>query len=128
MRDVPVHFPRADAASKVQKKARQVGFDWQEPGPALAKVCEEANEVRAELEARRDPKTSWRPSLARSTFRACAACSRSSRWAPRRTKFIRRFSAMEQAIRADGKSMETMELPEMDRYWDAVKRSERGNT
>lgn len=43
-------------------------------------------------------------------------------------KFIRRFSAMEQAIRADGKSMETMELPEMDRYWDAVKRSERGNT
>ena len=129
MRDVPVHFPALMRASKVQKKARQVGFDWQEPGPALAKVCEEANEVRAELEARRDPKDELGDLLfaAVNVSRLCGVQPELALGAAT-DKFIRRFSAMEQAIRADGKSMETMDLPEMDRYWDAVKRSERGNT
>ena len=36
-------------------------------------------------------------------------------------KFIRRFTAMESLIRADGKRLEDMTLPEMDVYWDRAK-------
>ena len=35
------------------------------------------------------------------------------------------FTAMEQAILADGKNMRDMTLPDMDKYWDRVKREMR---
>ena len=40
-------------------------------------------------------------------------------------KFIRRFSAMEEKILAEGRSFEEMTLAEMDAVWDEVKREER---
>jgi uncharacterized protein YabN with tetrapyrrole methylase and pyrophosphatase domain len=37
------------------------------------------------------------------------------------SKFIRRFEAMEEMIRADGKNMQDMTLEEMDVYWERAK-------
>ena len=36
-------------------------------------------------------------------------------------KFIRRFEAMENCIKKDGKSLEGLTLREMDVYWERVK-------
>ena len=37
-------------------------------------------------------------------------------------KFIQRFQHMEEALRADGKSLADMTLSEMDVYWEAAKK------
>ena len=50
MRDVPRTFPALMRAAKVQKKARDVGFDWDEAREALEKVREEADEVEEVLQ------------------------------------------------------------------------------
>lgn len=58
MRDVPRTFPALMRAAKVQKKARDVGFDWDEAREALEKVREEADEVERSAEPESSP-ASW---------------------------------------------------------------------
>jgi tetrapyrrole methylase family protein/MazG family protein len=50
LNDVSRGLPPLMRAEKVQKKARQVGFDWDDPRDALKKVEEEAREVRQALD------------------------------------------------------------------------------
>lgn len=126
MRDVPGHLPALMRAYKVQNKARQVGFDWDTPQEALAKVREEADEVDAELAGGTDPEGELGDLLF-----AVVNASRLAGVQPEVAlggaieKFIRRFSQMEQAVARDGKSLKGMTLSEMDAYWDAVKQTER---
>ncbi len=126
MRDVAQNLPALMRAAKVQKKARQVGFDWDSPLPALLKVLEEAEEVRAEIENGRDPEEELGDLLF-----AAANVSRLAKVQPelalaRATeKFIRRFDKMEQAVLADGRALPDMTLPEMDEYWNRVKEGEK---
>jgi uncharacterized protein YabN with tetrapyrrole methylase and pyrophosphatase domain len=41
-------------------------------------------------------------------------------------KFVRRYATMERLAQADGRPLRELTLEEQDRYWDAVKREERG--
>lgn len=126
MRDVPGHLPALMRASKVQNKAKQVGFDWDNPSDALAKVREEADEVQAELAKGADPQEEL-GDLLFATVNAARLCGVQPELAlsAATEKFIRRFDQMEQAIQAEGKTLQGMTLAEMDEYWDAVKRMER---
>src|SRR5262245_44104499 len=45
---VPVALPALTRALKLQAKAGQVGFDWNDPLAVLAKIREEADEIEAE--------------------------------------------------------------------------------
>ena len=125
LRDVSAALPALTRAAKVQKKAAQVGFDWDNAEEALPKVSEEAREVSEELEAGRDPSGELGDLLF-----ACVNVARLAGADPEEAltaateKFIRRFTAMERAILADGKDLRAMTLPEMDVYWDRVKREE----
>jgi len=51
MDGIPAHLPALHYANKVQRKAASVGFDWPSVDGPLAKVAEEADEVRAEITA-----------------------------------------------------------------------------
>lgn len=53
--DVSHSLPALMRAAKVQKKAKEVGFDWDTAQDALPKVHEEAEEVLAELAKNADP-------------------------------------------------------------------------
>ena len=123
--DVSRALPALTRAAKVQKKAAQVGFDWDSAPEALPKVAEEAAEVRAELDAGRDPLEELGDLLF-----ACVNVSRLSGVDPEEAltaateKFIRRFTAMEALILADGKALKDMTLAEMDAYWDRVKKTQ----
>lgn len=125
LRDVPLALPALTRAAKVQKKAAQVGFDWDSAAEALPKVAEEAEEVRQELDAARDPAGELGDLLF-----ACVNVARLAGADPEEAltaateKFIRRFEAMEKAIAADGLDLNAMTLPEMDVYWDRVKREQ----
>ncbi len=120
--DVSQGLPALMRAAKVQKKAAQVGFDWDDPIGALPKIHEEADEVLAELEAGRDPGEELGDLLF-----SCVNVARLAGQEPElllkaaTEKFIRRFTAMENLIISDEKSLEGLTLAEMDVYWNRVK-------
>ena len=115
-------LPALWRAEKVQKKAAQVGFDWDTPQDALPKVHEEADEVLTELQNARDPGEELGDLLF-----SCVNVARLSGIDPEQAlknateKFIKRFSAMENLIKLDEKSLKDLTLSEMDVYWNRVK-------
>ena len=110
-------------AAKVQKKARDVGFDWDDPREALKKVHEEADEVLEELNGDGRGLEMEMGDL----FFACVNAARLSGIEAETAlqkateKFISRFTAMENAILRDGKCFEGLTLSEMDVYWEGSK-------
>ncbi|MBR5108766.1 MAG: nucleoside triphosphate pyrophosphohydrolase [Clostridia bacterium] len=124
LRGVPVGLPPLMRAAKVQKKARDVGFDWISPGGAMEKVVEEAREVQAELEG---DKQKLETELGDLLF-SCVNLSRhlgidaENALQKATEKFISRFSSMENAIFRDGKRFQDLTLSEMDVYWERSKK------
>ena len=120
--DVSQGLPALMRAAKVQKKAANVGFDWDDAIGALPKIHEEADEVLVELEAGRDPGEELGDLLF-----SCVNVARLAGQEPEMLlkaateKFIRRFTAMEKLIISDEKSLEGLTLAEMDVYWNRVK-------
>ncbi len=115
-------LPPLMRAGKVQSKAKQVGFDWDDPRDALRKVHEEAEEVLAELDAHQDPAEEIGD-----LFFACVNVARLSGVESETAlmqateKFISRFILMENAIIQAGKSIGDLTLSEMDVYWESSK-------
>lgn len=124
MKDVPSSLPALMRAAKVQSKARQVGFDWDNAAEALEKIHEEADEVRQELAKQRDPGEEL-GDLLFSCVNTARLCGKQPELLLKSAteKFIARFEAMENLIKADGKSLEGLTLREMDVYWEKVKAS-----
>ena len=122
LRDVSIALPSLMYAAKVQKKAAQVGFDWDTPEEALPKVHEEAEEVLEELKNGRDPGEELGDLLF-----SCVNVARLSGKEPElllktaTKKFMNRFDAMEKLIISDGKALKDLTLSEMDVYWKRVK-------
>lgn len=120
--DVSRSLPALMRAEKVQKKAAQVGFDWDSAEEALPKVHEEADELLAELISHRDPAEEL-GDLLFSCVNVARLSGVESESALRSAteKFIRRFTDMENAIISDGKALKDLTLREMDVYWNKVK-------
>lgn len=120
--DVSSGLPALMRAAKVQKKAAQVGFDWDDAIGALPKIHEEADEVLDELKNGRDPAEELGDLLF-----SCVNVARLAGLEPElllnsaTEKFISRFTDMENLIISDGKSLEDLTLAEMDVYWNKVK-------
>jgi tetrapyrrole methylase family protein/MazG family protein len=127
---VPITFPALMRAEKVQAKAARVGFDWPEVRGPLAKVQEEAEELVAAWEAgvesaedRRQLEEEYGDllfslvNLARFLkIRPELALLRSTE------KFIRRFQRLEEKVAAQGATLESLTLAEMDAIWEEEKR------
>ncbi len=124
--DVSAGLPALMRAAKVQKKAANVGFDWDDALGALPKIHEEADEVLAELKAGRDPGMELGDLLFSVVNVARLAGQEPELLLKAATeKFIRRFTAMENLIISDEKSLEGLTLAEMDVYWYRVKANEK---
>ncbi len=120
--DVSKGLPALMRAHKVQKKAANVGFDWDTALEALPKVHEEAQEVKAELDAGRDPAEEL-GDLLFSCVNVTRLCGLDAEELLKNAteKFILRFKNMENLIKSAGKSLEGLTLSEMDVYWNQVK-------
>jgi ATP diphosphatase len=125
---VPVALPALTRALKLQHKAGQVGFDWNDPRAVLAKIREEADEIEAELD---DPDKSKATSEVGDLLFAVVNLARHLGADPegvlRQTnlKFERRFGSIERALAARGKTSKDATLAEMDALWDAAKAAEK---
>lgn len=127
---VPTALPAMMRAQKLQTKAGQVGFDWNDPQAVLAKIREETEEVANAL-ARGDQAAAGQEvgdllfaavNLARHLDQDAEGLLRSTN-----RKFERRFGAVESALARQGRSPAQASLQEMDALWDAAKEAERAN-
>ena len=112
-------------ASKVQKKAAKVGFDFDSAEEALKKVYEEADEVKDNLNRQMDPEEEI-GDLFFSVVNVCRLCGKNPDIAlfSAVEKFISRFRGMEMQVKNAGKCVEDLTLSEMDVYWEAGKQTD----
>lgn len=124
------NLPALRRAYKLQRRAAQVGFDWADIEPIVAKIHEELDELKAELtEPRQEDRV--REELGDLLF-ACVNLGRHLRidaeTALRQTnaKFERRFAYIETQLRAHGRLVDDATLAEMDALWEQAKTAEPG--
>ncbi|MFD2873978.1 nucleoside triphosphate pyrophosphohydrolase [Mucilaginibacter ximonensis] len=127
---VPVSLPALVKASRIQEKARGVGFDWEEKSQVWAKVEEEMQEFRNEFNA--EDETTIDHERAESEFGDLLfslinyarfininpedALEKTNR------KFIKRFQYLENKAAENGKQLHDMSLDEMDVFWNEAKK------
>ncbi|WP_332697259.1 nucleoside triphosphate pyrophosphohydrolase [Halalkalibacter lacteus] len=124
---IPKGLPALMEATKLQKKAAKVGFDWEEAAPMWMKLQEEIGEFMLEVKAQDSDKMQKElgdilfvtVNLARFyKIDAEEALLSTNR------KFTNRFRYIETATHAEGKKITDMTLEELDEKWDEAKRLE----
>ena len=125
---VPSALPSLIKAYRIQDKARNVGFDWEERRDVWKKVREELDELEAELE-KGDKEHSTRElgDFLFSVINAARLYHLNPDNALEKTnqKFINRFNYVEQHSIKEGKTLTEMTLEEMDALWEEAKNLER---
>lgn len=122
-------LPTLTRAVKLQKRASEVGFDWNDTRHVLEKLREEAGELEAELAAGAD-RARVTEELGDVLF-VVANLARHLDVDPEtalgdcNAKFERRFRQVEAAIAARGGSVAQASLDEMEAEWTRIKREEK---
>ena len=129
-------LPEWQRATKLQKRAARVGFDWPDHAPVIAKLHEEIDEVRVEFAAvaqapgDTDAQSRLQDEIGDLLF-VCANLARHAKVDPgnalrhANAKFERRFRSMETQAAADGIELQSLSLEAQDRYWNRAKAVER---
>jgi tetrapyrrole methylase family protein/MazG family protein len=127
---VPKALPALTRAFKVQKKAADVGFDWDNVSGAFDKVREESEELMENYETDSLDRHALEEELGDLLF-SVVNVARFLGIDPEASlnytinKFIRRFAHVEKSALACGRNLEDMSLKEMDELWDEAKKLER---
>lgn len=121
---VPAALPALIKANRIQEKARNVGFDWEEKEQVWDKVKEEINEVEAEIKGGDSNGLEAEfGDLLFAVVNAARLYGVDPENALEKTnrKFIARFNHIEKRANEIGKHIKDMTLAEMDKYWDEAK-------
>ena len=122
-------LPEWQRATKLQKRAARVGFDWPDVNPVFDKLHEEIDEVRAEFAGGADPAR-----LADEIGDVLFVCANLARHAHvdvstamrhANAKFERRFRRMEAIAAEAGTSLAEKSLEQQEDLWRQAKREER---
>jgi tetrapyrrole methylase family protein/MazG family protein len=124
LKDVPSNLPALMRSYKVQQKAAQVGFDWDNIEDVFSKVEEEIRELKDVYKSKNVERIT--DELGDAMF-ALVNLSRFLKVQPELAltgtirKFIDRFEYIEQQSAKEGKKLEDMSLAEMDKLWNEAK-------
>ncbi len=125
MERIPTGMPALMRAYKIQKKAADVGFDWDDIKDAIAKIHEELDEFLEIYESGDKEKTT--DELGDLLFAVVNVC-RFLKVRPEvalshtNEKFLRRFRYIEEKTLEKGKNLNNMSLEEMDNLWKSAKK------
>lgn len=125
---VPKALPAMIKADRIQEKASNVGFDWDDRKQVWDKVKEEIAEVGNEIESMEQSRLEEEFG---DLFFALINAARLYKVNPENAlektnaKFIRRFNHIESRAHEMGRNLKDMTLAEMDILWDEAKSMER---
>ncbi len=127
---VPLSLPALVKASRIQEKARGVGFDWEDKSQVWEKVEEEMREFRDEYNVAGGQQVDKEKAEAEfgdllfSLINYARFVDINPEDALEKTnkKFIKRFQYLEEKAKEEGKNLKDMSLAEMDVYWNEAKK------
>ena len=128
MSGVPAALPSLIKAYRIQDKARNVGFDWEEREQVWDKVKEEIQEFQAEVaNMDKDKAEAEFGDVLFSLINAARLYKINPDNALERTnkKILNRFNYLEAHTIKEGKILHDMTLEEMDAIWNEAKKLER---
>ena len=125
---VPSSLPSLIKAYRIQDKARNVGFDWEDPKDVWKKVHEELKELEDELQ--KDDKINAEKELGDFLFSVINAArlyklNPDNALEKTNQKFMNCFNYIEDHSIKQGKSLTDMSLEEMDKLWNEAKKNEK---
>lgn len=121
---VPVALPALVKAMRLQEKAKQVGFEWDNKEQVWDKVEEEMAELKEAIALNDNNKQEDEfGDVLFSLINYARFLQIDAENALERTnkKFISRFTQMETMALSNQKSLTDMSLPEMDAMWNSIK-------
>jgi XTP/dITP diphosphohydrolase len=123
---VPKSLPALIKATRIQDKAKAVGFDWENKDQVWEKVQEELSELRTEIDTEKADKEKIEQEFGDVLFSLINYArfidvDPESALEKTNKKFIKRFQYLEEETRKQGKALEDMTLEEMDIYWNKAK-------
>ena len=121
---VPRSLPSMVKAMRIQEKAKQVGFEWENKEQVWEKVEEEEKELKAAIDkGNQDEIEEEFGDLIFSLINYARFLQVDAENALERTnkKFIHRFTRMEAEAAKQGRSLDQMDLSEMDNIWNSIK-------
>lgn len=132
---VALALPALMRAEKLTKRAGRVGFDWPSPEPVLAKLQEEIGELEEAIAPPKDSRDQAHVAeeLGDILFVVANLCRKLDVDAEEalrnaNSKFQKRFRAMEEMARTQGRDFAKLSLDEQEELWMAVKAAQRGLT
>jgi XTP/dITP diphosphohydrolase len=132
---VPASLPAIVKAIRLQEKAKQVGFEWENKDQVWEKVEEEISELKLaignmQLAKGPDQRTMYQKNVEEEFGDVMFSLVNYARFlqvdpenalAVTNKKFINRFNQMEEQAVKEGKNMTDMTLEEMDSIWNKIK-------
>ncbi|MGL5634211.1 MAG: nucleoside triphosphate pyrophosphohydrolase [Sarcina sp.] len=118
-------LPALIKATKIQKKAKKVGFDFETVEDAMDKVIEELNEIKDVYKSNNMSRIEEEiGDLLFSVVNVSRMLNIDSEKALENTinKFLSRFAAIEKEAQNQNKTLNNMTLKEMDEIWEHVKK------
>ena len=118
-------LPATLRAEKLQKRASQAGFDWDDQAPVLAKVEEEVDELKQAM-IRQEERAGLQGELGDVLF-AVINLARHLEINPEtalraaNNKFERRFRFIQTRLEEAGEDLESASLERMDELWEMAK-------
>jgi len=121
---VPASLPSVVKATRIQEKAKQVGFEWENKIDVWKKVEEEMAELKEAEQLSIERTEEEFGDLLFSLVNYARFLQIDAETALEKTnkKFIHRFQQMETVAKERGKALNDMSLQEMDDIWNEIKR------
>lgn len=127
---VPLSLPAVVKATRLQEKAKQVGFEWENKDQVWDKVKEEMDELQSAIQKKDQGEIENELGdviFSLINYARFLQVDAESALEKTNKKFIRRFTEMEEKASAEGKNLSDMSLEEMDAIWNSIKKQTHGH-
>jgi MazG family protein len=126
---VPVSLPSVVKATRIQEKAKQVGFEWDNKQDVWKKVEEEMAELKEaeQISIERTEEEFGDVLFSLVNYARFLHIDAETALEKTNKKFIRRFQLMEAKAKETGRDLSEMTLAEMDDLWNDIKRQNKNS-